>query len=82
LLRIVMALLGAGSIAGVFALCVHVLGGSVPERQAPGPLGQWTGDDYLIVEVPTTTSPFSYTSPPPASAPAGAPPSAAGSTAR
>ena len=61
LLPIVMALLGLGSIAVVFGLCARILGGSVPETRAPAPLGEWTGDDYVIVEVPTAPSPFSPT---------------------
>jgi hypothetical protein len=58
-----LALIGLASIAVVFALCAHVLGGSVPEVRAPQPLGNWTDDDYVIVEVPATTpaSPFGST---------------------
>jgi hypothetical protein len=55
----VMALLGLGSIITLFAVCAHVLGGSVPEHTAPKPLGQWSDDDMVIVEVPATPSPFS-----------------------
>lgn len=60
----VVALAGLGSLVAVFAVCAHLLGGSVPEHQTPKPLGQWTDDDdYVIVEVPTAPSPFSYNAP-------------------
>jgi hypothetical protein len=60
-----MAVIGLGTIVGVFALCAHLLGGSVPEQKAPAPLGQWSNDDdIVIVEVPAATaSPFSYPAP-------------------
>jgi hypothetical protein len=57
----ISALLGLGAIALVFALCAHLLGGSVPEQKALKPLGQWSDDDFVIVEVSPTPSPFSYT---------------------
>jgi hypothetical protein len=60
-LPLAVALVGLGSIALLFAVCAHVLGGSVPEHQAPQPAGQWTDDDYTIVEMPSTPSPFAYT---------------------
>jgi hypothetical protein len=63
LLPRLFALVGLGTIAGVFALCWHVLGSSVPEHKAPAPLGQWTSDDYVIVEIPATPSPFANAAP-------------------
>ena len=65
----VIAVLGLASIGVVFGLCAHVLGGSVPEHQPAAPLGQWSGEeDLVIVNVPTAPSPFSYTAPPAAGA--------------
>ena len=59
----VMAGLGLVCIGALFALGLHVLGDSVSERKPPAPLGQWTDDDVVIVEVPTPPSPFSPTPP-------------------
>jgi hypothetical protein len=60
LLPIVMAMMGFGCFAVVLAIGAHVLGGSVPEAQAPAPVGKWSDDDYVIVEVPAPApSPFS-----------------------
>jgi len=58
-----LAVIGLASIAVVFALCAHVLGGSVPSFRAPEPVGRWSDDDFVIVEVPATTpaSPFGST---------------------
>lgn len=65
----VIAVLGLASIGVVFGLCAHILGTSVPEHQPPKPLGQWSGEeDLVIVNVPTGPSPFSYTPPPAAGA--------------
>jgi len=58
------AFLGLGSIGVVFALCAHLLGGSVPEHQAPAPLGEWSDDGYVIIEAsPPAPSPFAPTPP-------------------
>jgi hypothetical protein len=55
----VIAVIGLASIAIVFALCAHVLGDSVPEHRAPAPVGNWSDDGVVIVEVPVSTpSPF------------------------
>jgi hypothetical protein len=56
----VSALLGLTAIAIVFAVCVHVLGSSVPEQSAPTPVGRWSDEDFIVVEVSPTPSPFSY----------------------
>lgn len=65
LYRMVMALVGLGVFAVVLALGAHMLGGSVPETQAPHPVGHWTDDDIVIVEMPPATpSPFGTTMPP------------------
>jgi hypothetical protein len=69
LLPVALILVGIGSIAAMFALCVHILGTSVPEHVAPAPLGEWSEEDYVIVEVPTAPSPFSATAPPSYKAP-------------
>ena len=61
----VMAVLGLVCVGAMFALCIHVLGDSVPEHKPPAPLGQWTDEDVVIVEVPTAPSPFSPTPPSP-----------------
>jgi hypothetical protein len=59
-----MALVGLGAFAGVLALCMRILGGSAPEAQAPAPVGHWTDDDVVIVEVPPAVpSPFGSTFP-------------------
>jgi len=63
LLPAVAALLGLASIAALFAVCAHVLGASAPEHKATAPLGQWTDDDFIIVEMPATPSPFAGTMP-------------------
>jgi hypothetical protein len=64
ILPTILALLGFGSVVAVVLICAHVLGDSVPEHKAPAPLGQWTSDDdYVIVEVPATPSPFSSAAP-------------------
>jgi hypothetical protein len=70
------ALVGLGVVAAAFILCAHLLGSSVPEGQAPKPLNQWSDDDFMIVEVPATPSPFSYT--PQAGTGSGSSPSGAG----
>jgi hypothetical protein len=62
---LVRALLGLGTVALVFGLCAHFLGGSVPESRAPAPLGEWTTDDYVIVEVPAPTPAINSMPPPP-----------------
>jgi ribosomal protein L40E len=59
----VKALLGLVCIGALFALGLHVLGDSVSEHKPLAPLGQWTDEDVVIVEVPTTPSPFSPTPP-------------------
>jgi len=60
ILPTILALLGIGSVVAVVLVCAHVLGDSVPERKAPTPLGQWSDDgEYMIVEVPSSPSPFS-----------------------
>jgi hypothetical protein len=62
---IVRALLGLGSVAVVFGLCAYLLGGSVPESRAPAPLGQWSDDEVVIVEVPAPAPPINAMPPPP-----------------
>ena len=61
----VFALLGLASLVAMFALSAHLLGGSVPEHKAPAPLGSWSDntEDYIVVEVPVTPSPFAATPP-------------------
>jgi hypothetical protein len=59
-----LALLALGSVGIVFALCAHLLGGSVAEQKPLEPVGQWSDGDYVIVEVPQpAASPFSSTAP-------------------
>lgn len=59
LLPIAMALLGLAAFAVVLALSVRILGHSVPEAQAPNPVGRWSDDDVVFVEVPPpSASPF------------------------
>lgn len=69
LVPVLVALMGLGAIAAVFALSTHVLGLSVPEQQPPTPLGEWSEEDYVIVEVPTAPSPFGYETAAPRNAP-------------
>jgi len=60
----VFALIGLGSLAAVFALSAHLLGGSAPEQKPPAPLGSWSdADEYVVVEVPVAPSPFAHTPP-------------------
>jgi hypothetical protein len=58
LLPALLAVLGLASVAVVFALCVHALGDSAPAHKPPSPLGQWSDDDFVIVEVPAQPNPF------------------------
>jgi hypothetical protein len=60
LLPLVMAVIGLGCFGAVVSMGAHILGGSVPEAQAPAPIGKWSDDDIVIVEVPAPApSPFS-----------------------
>jgi hypothetical protein len=57
----VTAALGIASVIGVFALCQHILGESVREHKPSEPLrADFSDDDAYIVEVPATSSPFTY----------------------
>jgi hypothetical protein len=68
LLAIVMALIGLTGFAVVLALSVRFLGHSVPEAQAPNPVGRWSDDDVVFVEVPAPQpSPFAPAIEPPSS---------------
>lgn len=59
-----LGLVGLGVIAGIVALGTNVLGTSTAQQEALKPLGTWTDDDYVIVEVPPTPpSPFGSTMP-------------------
>jgi len=58
------ALVGLGSVGLIFGLGVHFLGPSVPESRAPTPLGQWSSDDVVIVEVPPSAPPINSMPPP------------------
>jgi hypothetical protein len=69
ILPAVIALIALGAVGALFALGTRILGTSVPEHQPTAPLGEWTQEEPVIVEVPTTPSPFSYTSPPAQSSP-------------
>jgi hypothetical protein len=57
-----LAAIGFGTVAVVFALCAHFLGTSVPESQALKPMREFSDDDYAfqVVEVPVPASPFNY----------------------
>ena len=58
------ALIGLGSLVAVFVLSTHLLGSSVPEHKPSAPLGNWSdSEDFIVVEVPVTPSPFAPTSP-------------------
>jgi hypothetical protein len=63
LLTKLFAVIGLGSLAAVFALSAHLLGGSVPEQKPTAPLGNWSApqDEFIVVQVPVTASPFSTT---------------------
>jgi len=70
LLPVVVALIGLAAFGAVLALGAHMLGGSVPEAQAPRPVGHYTDDDIVIVEMPPATpSPFGTTMQPSNAAP-------------
>jgi len=64
LLSKVMATIGLGTVAGVFALCSHLLGGSVREHRPPEPLREWD-QEPIVVQIPVPSSPFASEALPP-----------------